>query len=164
MILYHGSNQAVPNPKILPSERMLDFGVGFYTTTSRRQAIRWAIRVADDRKVKERVVSIYEFDRVAAEKELTIVRFAEPDEVWLKFVCDCRNGREPGKPYDMVFGPVADDQVYATVQLYEHGDYTKAEAIRRLMARRLDNQALFHTEKSLQFCRYTGHETVGGAT
>ncbi|MCL2336522.1 MAG: DUF3990 domain-containing protein [Firmicutes bacterium] len=32
MIIYHGSTVPVEIPKILPSERMLDFGEGFYTT------------------------------------------------------------------------------------------------------------------------------------
>ena len=32
MILYHGSNIAVEKPKILQSDRRLDFGTGFYLT------------------------------------------------------------------------------------------------------------------------------------
>jgi len=42
MILYHGSNVVVERPKILQSVRMLDFGVGFYTTSNKEQAVRWA--------------------------------------------------------------------------------------------------------------------------
>ena len=34
MKLYHGSNMQVPNPQILISDRNLDFGVGFYLTSS----------------------------------------------------------------------------------------------------------------------------------
>lgn len=42
MIVYHGSTLCVQNPRILTGNRMLDFGVGFYTTRSYEQAERWA--------------------------------------------------------------------------------------------------------------------------
>lgn len=42
MILYHRSNIVVENPKIIQSDRRLDFGTGFYLTSSYEQAERWA--------------------------------------------------------------------------------------------------------------------------
>jgi len=42
MIVFHGSTDLVENPKIRESEYYLDFGIGFYTTTSYEQAERWA--------------------------------------------------------------------------------------------------------------------------
>ena len=44
MIVYHGSIQVVQKPDINHSYRPLDFGMGFYVTTVREQAIRWAER------------------------------------------------------------------------------------------------------------------------
>ena len=41
MKLYHGSNIEVKNPQILKSDRKLDFGTGFYVTTSFEQAEKW---------------------------------------------------------------------------------------------------------------------------
>ena len=38
MILYHGSNVFVREPRIVNSGRKLDFGAGFYTTSSLEQA------------------------------------------------------------------------------------------------------------------------------
>jgi hypothetical protein len=64
--------------------------------------------------------------------------------------------------YDMVFGPVANDKVYSVVQFYENGVYDKDEAIRRLKVDELYSQILFHTEKSLVYCRFTGFEKLGG--
>ena len=43
MLLYHGSNVAVQKPKIIISNRTLDFGFGFYTTSSEIQAQKWAV-------------------------------------------------------------------------------------------------------------------------
>jgi len=52
MILYHGSDVAVKDPKILTANRFLDFGEGFYTTSSYEQASRWAQRVSKNRDSK----------------------------------------------------------------------------------------------------------------
>ena len=38
MILFHGSLQIVREPHILVLNRTLDYGAGFYTTTSEQQA------------------------------------------------------------------------------------------------------------------------------
>ena len=42
MILYHGSTEIVEKPRIIVGDNFLDFGYGFYTTTSKEQALRWA--------------------------------------------------------------------------------------------------------------------------
>ena len=39
MILYHGSNVEVREPKIIVSNRTLDFGAGFYTTSNKGQPV-----------------------------------------------------------------------------------------------------------------------------
>lgn len=162
MIIYHGSNVVVKQPKILQNERMLDFGTGFYATSNKEQAVRWAERVAGRREPKDQMLSIYEFDLEAAERNLAIIRFDEPDGEWLDFVCSNRSGREAAKPYDIVIGPVADDKVYTVVQYYENDVYDKNDAIKRLKVEKLFNQILFHTDKSLTYCRFTGFEKLGG--
>lgn len=45
MILYHGSNVIVSEPKLIEQNRFLDFGFGFYTTTNKTQAIGFADKV-----------------------------------------------------------------------------------------------------------------------
>lgn len=162
MIIYHGSTVIVRQPAILHNERMVDFGSGFYTTSNKEQAVIWAQIVAARRKISEQFLSKYEFDLEKAEKELITIRFNEPDEAWLDFVCANRNGRTIAEAYDMVFGPVADDRVYTVVQFYENGVYDKAEAIKRLKVDHLFNQILLHSEKSLAYCHFTGYEDLGG--
>ena len=104
---------------------------------------------------------MYYFDLEKAEKELSIIRFAEPDGAWLDFICANRSGQKIDKPYDMVFGPVANDKVYRVVQFYENGVYDRDEAIKRLKVDELFNQILFHTEKSLEYCRFVEYEDLG---
>jgi hypothetical protein len=144
------------------SERKLDFGEGFYATYNREQAVRWSERVAARRKAASRVITEYEFNLDEAEKRLQIIKFNEPDDEWLDFVSANRNGHILTQQYDIVIGPVANDVVYTAVALYEQGLLDKRETINRLKVQKLYNQILFHTEVSLQFCRYISHETIGG--
>ena len=162
MIIYHGSTVPVEVPKIIKSDRKLDFGEGFYTTFNREQAISWSERVAKRRKTKVQIISEYEFDLEAAKKELQIIQFDKPDEKWLDFVSTNRIGQSVQETYDIAIGAVANDVVFATVILYEQGFLDREETIKRLKVQKLYNQVLFHTEKSLQFCRYIKHETIGG--
>jgi len=164
MVIYHGSIVPVEMPKILKSGRMLDFGDGFYTTSNREQADRWSEIVAAKRKTNTRVISEYEFDFDAAKKKLTVISFVEPDDKWLEFVCMNRSGQIPVESYDIAIGPVANDQVYTVVTLYEQNLLSKEAAIMELKVRKLYNQILFHTEKSLNYCRYLRYIEIGGTS
>lgn len=82
MILYHGSNVEVKNPKLLKIQRELDFGKGFYTTSDLEQAEKWAKRTAKRLKQNKGYVNIYELDDIEMEK-LRILRFEKPDVDWL---------------------------------------------------------------------------------
>ena len=42
MILYHGSNVVVRNPKLMPQVRALDFGRAFYLSSDFEQAAKWS--------------------------------------------------------------------------------------------------------------------------
>ena len=162
MKVYHGSTVPVEVPKIIKSNRKLDFGEGFYTTFNREQAERWSVRVSKRLKTNVRIISEYEFDIEAAKKELRVVHFEKPDEIWLDFVSANRNGHVLPEPYDIVIGAVANDIVYTTVTLYERGILDKETAIKQLKVQELFNQILFHTEESLRFCRYIRYESIGG--
>lgn len=162
MIIYHGSTVIVEEPRILQSKRFMDFGTGFYTTSNREQARRWASKVSTRLKVAQGYISRYEFDSEAAKRELSVIHFATANEEWLEFVSDCRNGRMAFDDYDIVIGPVADDNVYETVQLYELGVFSKKETIKRLKVQKLYDQILFHTEHALQYCSFMDADAIGG--
>ena len=54
MILYHGSNVIVSTPMLVPQNRYLDFGYGFYTTTNKTQLLL-RIRFSNGGKTAERL-------------------------------------------------------------------------------------------------------------
>ena len=163
MIIYHGSDVVIKEPKIFTANRFLDFGEGFYTTSSYEQANRWAQRVSDVRTSKNQIINFYDFDIEKAKKDLQILEFDAPTSEWLHFVTACRRGKETGLKYDMVMGPVANDNVYATVRFFEIGVYTEEEAIIRLKVEKIYNQILFHTDKALEYCIFMKHENTQGA-
>ena len=161
MLIYHGSDVPVIEPKILVSNRLLDFGVGFYTTSSYEQAGRWAVHISNMRKSKSQIISFYDFDLDKAVKDLQIIQFDSPTPEWLYFVTACRSGRKSKNRYDIAMGPVANDNVYAIIQMYETGLLSEEETITRLKVEKIYNQILFHTEHALTYCTYTKHENIG---
>lgn len=137
MVLYHGSNMVIERPKLIRQTRTLDFGEGFYTTTNKEQAINFAGKVMTRKKTNTQFVSQYEFDIEKAEKELNILKFDAPNEEWLEFVFQNRQGIYKGKKYDAVYGPVANDDVYQTFALYEAKVLTKEQTLEALKIKKL---------------------------
>ncbi|PPV17762.1 hypothetical protein AWN73_07095 [Clostridium butyricum] len=80
--------------------------------------------------------------------------FTEPDEEWLDFVYENRNGKYSEDIFDIVYGPVADDTIDRTFITYEAGLYTKEETLKKLKVKKLYNQMTFLTEKALKYIRY----------
>ncbi len=159
MICYHGSDMIVDTPKVLEAKRPLDFGGGFYVTTSKEQAKSWSIKVSYRNNNNHKYVNRYEFDFEKANAALKIIDFEVADEKWLNFICDNRSGKYTGD-YDIVIGPVADDRVYRVVVEYENGDLDKETALKNLKTETLCNQILFHTEKSLEYLKYIDTEEI----
>lgn len=159
MTVYHGSDTVVDVPRILEAKRPMDFGGGFYVTTSKEQATGWATRVAVRNNTGNKCISRYEFDTESAQKELKLIRFDRADEQWLDFICANRQGHTTGE-YDIVIGPVADDTVYRVVVEYENGDIDKELALKKMKTEKLCDQILFHTEESLKYLHYIETEVM----
>lgn len=160
MIIYHGSTELVEAPEIRVSDTYLDFGTGFYTTTSYEQAERWA-RIKMRRLNKDiGYVSIYEFDFDSAQLQTKINRFENADMTWLEFVVGNRRGEKPNEIVDMNIGPVADDNVYRSIRLFETGVLDAEETVKRLKTELLHDQWTFHTEKMLSFLKFIDSKEV----
>ena len=148
MILYHGSNVAVEEPRLLKTQRDLDFGKGFYTTSDLDQATKWARRTALRLRLTESFVSIYEIDEEAMGK-LRILKFDSPNADWLRFVVENRKGHPVPQEWDIIAGPVANDQTAPVIDLFLDGMYDEQEAIRRLLPQKLRDQYTFKTPKAI---------------
>ena len=159
MKLYHGSTVSVRKPSLLPGRPNADFGKGFYTTSSYEQAVRWAQIKQEREKTERAVVSIYEFDEASLEnQDLNIRQFTGADEAWLYFVADCRKSREHS--YDLVQGPVANDKVFTTVNLFESGVLSAEAAILQLKAYKTYDQLSFHTARVISLLQFIKSEDI----
>lgn len=160
MISYHGSNVTVDHPKLVRQNRYLDFDYGFYTTTNREQAVNFAQKVTERRKNGLATLNMYSVDEAVAFKECSLLRFNSPDQAWLEYVSANRQGTYNGKHYDMIYGAVANDNVYRTITLYMTGILDKKQALEALKIKKLFNQLVFATEMSLRYLHFEGSELV----
>lgn len=156
MILYHGSNVIVSRPRLVEQNRYLDFGYGFYTTTNIEQAAAFAQKVFRRRRTGEPAVSVYELNEEKAFAECAVLTFDAADEAWLDFVSANRAGEYHGDAYDLIFGPVADDDVYTTFTLYSAGVLSKEQTVAALKVKKLYNQLVLTSEKALSYLTFTG--------
>ena len=152
MILYHGSMDIVENPEIRIPSRTLDYGSGFYTTTSFRQAEDWVRRKLNANTLVG-YVNVYEFDETLM-NSLNAMLFESPTEEWLDFVMNNRTNKDFYHDFDIVYGPVANDKVYAAFALYEGGIIDKQNLISELKAYKLVDQYLFHTDKAVKTLKF----------
>ena len=149
MILYHGSNVKVKEPILLKVQRELDFGKGFYTTSDMEQAARWAERTAKRRGESNAFVTVYEVNEDEL-KNIRLLSFDLPNVEWLNFVVKNRKGEYIAGDWDIISGPVADDQTAQVIDLYLEGAYDEEEAIRRFLTQRLKDQYAFKTNEALK--------------
>lgn len=155
MRLYHGSVVEVRKPSLRYGRKKTDFGKGFYTTTQAEQAENWTKIKQDRTNAPKRIVSVYEIDdAVLTNPELKIREFHGVDEAWLNFVVDSRKGVT--HDYDLVFGPVANDKVFTTVNLYESGVLDAPAAIAQLKAYKTYDQLSFHTKRVMDVLMFVG--------
>ena len=153
MKVYHGSTVAVRRPSLRNGRKRTDFGKGFYTTSVLDQAVRWAHIKQEREDAARAVVSIYEFDETLLDNaDLNIRRFTGADEPWLYFVTDCRKSRPHN--YDLVQGPVANDKVFTTVNLFESGVLSAEAAILQLKAYKTYDQLSFHTPRVISTLKF----------
>ena len=142
----------VREPRIIEPNRTLDYGSGFYTTCAEKQAYDWALK-----KLKTsgqcNYVNVYELDETAL-KTLNVLWFDGPSDEWIDFVMRNRQDETYQHDYDLVYGPVANDNVYVQFGLYEQGFISKATLLAELKVYKLVDQMLFHTEKALQYLRF----------
>lgn len=146
MKIFHGSLEIVESPEIRKPNRTLDYGAGFYTTTDLDQAKLWVMRYKG--KATVGYVNVYEIDMDKVRASNTLW-FDGPSDEWIDFVDKNRNHRGFTHDYDYVYGPVANDRVYAAFALYESGVFNKEELIRELKVYKLVDQLLLHTVAAL---------------
>ena len=166
MIVFHGSYEEIPEPRIIVSEIGRDFGFAFYTTDIQAQAERWAVRKAKIEARKRRcpvkpVVSVYEWEEEAG-RRLAVKQHNDPDLEWLDMVVRCRGDMAYRHSYDIVIGKIANDDVGETVTFVMQGIMRREDAVQRLQFERINNQIAFCTEAAIGTLRFLRSYAVPG--
>ena len=149
-IVYHGSNVEVSVPRILQNGFYKDFGYGFYCTGYEKQAKRWAMTRKGDS-----VINHYEYK---ADPKLKVLIFDEMTDEWLDFVADCRRGIE--HDYDIVEGPMADDQIWNFVEGFIDGRISRRAFGELVKFNYPTHQVVFCTEAALKTLTFKRSETL----
>lgn len=167
MILYHGSNTDITEIILDKCKPYKDFGRGFYLTTLYDQAAQMAKKVAG-RYGKRAYVNIYEFDESNLRRDtLSVKRFDGTSKEWMRFIMNNRDRSYTGinnsecnldNKYDIVMGPVADDDLATLFKLFKSGIITVENMNREMVYRKINDQVSFHTEKGISLLRKTGVE------
>ena len=163
MRLYHGSNIAIDNINLAMCRPYKDFGQGFYLTDIEKQAEKMAIRVARIYGEKQ-IVNIYEIDDDFKDfKDLKIKNFGiQTTEEWARFVMNNRSRVftdiknvlcNKDNKYDIVIGPVADDNMALLFRQYENEIIDFETLVKGMIYKETSSQYSFHTEKSVKLLR-----------
>lgn len=149
-VVYHGSNVEVAVPRILQNGFYKDFGYGFYCTNYEKQAKRWAMT-----KKGESVINRYEYELCM---DLKILSFDNMTDEWLDFVAKCRMGIEHN--YDIVEGPMADDQIWNFVEGFIDGRIPRKAFWELVKFNYPTHQIVFCTEEALKTLTFKGSDRL----
>ena len=163
MFLYHGSNTDIKEINLSMCRPYKDFGQGFYLTVMKEQAEKMAIRVSRIYGGSP-ILNIYEIDDNFMQIEgLNIKNFGvETSEEWARFV---RNNRSRNlidfsdpecnsdNKYDIVIGPIADDDMALLFRQYENGVISFENMLNGMIYKKTSNQYSFLTQKAISILR-----------
>jgi hypothetical protein len=152
MNVYHGSDVKIKTIDLSKCRIGTDFGHGFYVTRNLKQAQDIAARVASWHDTTP-VITEFIFNEYAFEdKDFSVLRFDGYTEEWLHFIVKNRASiaSKPMHDYDIVEGPVANDDIAARIYDYLSGDVTKEVFLTELKFKKQMHQICFCTIASLQ--------------
>lgn len=163
--LYHGSNIEIDRIDLQKCRPFKDFGQGFYLTTIREQAEKMANRVSRIYGDKS-IVTVFEFDETAlSAQELNVRVFDRPSKEWAMFVINNRDHNfapassgecNLDKKYDLVAGPIADDDLALLFRQFSKGLINVDTLVKQMEYKKLTDQYSFHTDKSLVYLKKAG--------
>ena len=169
LIVYHGSIYPVKNVNFKFSRKHKDFGKGFYLTTDRKQAIKFARIKAIRSNSKISYLNIF---CIKDFKDLIVKEFVSTNSEWL----DCIVGNrlniyshlcENTNKCDVIIGKIADDTTSFVLNAYIKGVYgdieskeSKKTVIKMLKCNLLKDQICLKTIKSIKKLKYIGYEEI----
>lgn len=138
------------NPEVLINGYYKDFGYEFYCTNLEKQARRWAYT-----RKGNTVINKYNYIK---NENLKVCTFLNMSEEWLRFVVECRLGKEHN--FDIVEGPMADDQIWDYVEDYMANNISKSAFWELVKFKYPTHQIVFCTEDALKTLHFKGSDIL----
>lgn len=153
MILYHGSNIAINKIDLSKSKPNKDFGQGFYLSDNESQAINMA-SFKSMQLGGEPLVTRFEFDaEILNSTILRIKIYRDYSPEWAEFVLSNRDGI-PVEQYDIVYGPIANDNIGIQIRKLKSGNIDKAEFLNMLKyVKGITFQYYFGSEDAIKYLK-----------
>ena len=132
--LYHGSYLHIERIDLTKSRPYKDFGQAFYLSDDEQQAWERAY-AAITLWGGEPCVTEYEFDEsLMTSGQLKVLRFDAYTEEWADFIFANRERKKPAfhHDFDIVYGPIANDNVGEQVALFKGGYISKERFLQKL--------------------------------
>jgi len=145
--LYHGSNAIFQDISLEKSRDRRDFGRGFYTTTVRGQAEQWAASLYKRYDGDGKELYIFEFKM---DSDLIVKTYEGLTIEWLDMVKENRIRGGLQHDFDVVKGPVANDNTMPTIALYVDGTLNAEATLAQLAFLKANDQVSFHTARAVQ--------------
>lgn len=145
MIVYHSSYTIITDIKLEYSRNNTDFSKGFYLTSIYSQAKKWAKKSLN--RYNKSFINVYELNELKLSK-FKVLSFKTYDKKWLDYISLCRKGLD-NTDYDVVIGPIADDKVYDTINLYLEELIDEKETLKRLKNKEPNNQICIKNAKAI---------------
>ena len=152
MKVYHGSDIQINTIDLSKSKPGKDFGRGFYVTKLQEQAEEMAKRIANWNRSNP-IVTEFEFDEYSFEDErFKILQFTDYTEEWFDFILLNRKNRSKIQihDYDIIEGPVANDDVAQRIYVYLRKQITKSDFLDELKFHKPTHQICLCTIEALQ--------------
>lgn len=165
MRLYHGSNVMIENVDFSRCRPFKDFGKGFYLTDIYAQAEKMAKRVS---RIYGGAPYVTEFDfdeNALKDTALNVRIFDAPTKEWAIFVINNRNRLfdnikdgecNQDNKYDLVIGPVANDDLALLFRQFSGGLIDEEILVRAMQYKKLTSQFSFHSDIALRYLKKVG--------
>lgn len=157
MRLYHGSDIEIVAVDLSRSQVNKDFGKGFYLSDYAKQAWNFARYKADKPRSISKTAVVTEFafdDKHFVDGSLRVLRFDGYSLDWVKFIKENRQTRN--KDFDVVIGPIANDDVRTQFVKHMLGEITELELMESLKWKRCTFQYCFISDEAVSFLNIVG--------
>ncbi len=151
-LLYHAGDTKIPVPDLTRGRKNADLGQGFYTTSDRAFAERWARQEPG----KPSFINTYSLDT-----EGLVLKTFSRDGEWACHILGNRAGREmEADRADVVIGPIANDTLFDVMGITAAGILTRNQVLSLLQVGPIYTQTVIRSALAASRLQWLGVQVL----